>query len=414
MHTSWYQNGEDISYPRLEQDTTADVVIVGGGLAGMLTAYTLSRSGKSVILLEKDILGGGATMLTTAFLTQAIDTGLPDLIAMYGLEGARLVWQSGIDAIAQLKHIVRDQSLDCELVPCSARVYARTNAEYDALREESTAARRLGFPTTLLRDDALHFPNAGYLELPNQAKFHPLRFLRLLAAHLAKQGVRIHEQTSVAAVSEHGPVKVTTASGHTVTAADVVVTTYLPFNNPRQTHFKKGKYRSYVLEIHRPRSDIPEGIYWDLYRPYHYFRIDREGADDRIIVGGADHRQELPVSARKSFDAVERFIRGVIGTASYHVDRRWSGPIIESSDGLPLIGAYAPHRYVATAFSGNGMTYAMVGAMLFRDLLSGADTPWKKLYDPKRSILKPRRLMIKGRDYLQEFFGGAVRTTFGI
>jgi glycine/D-amino acid oxidase-like deaminating enzyme len=197
-----------------------------------------------------------------------------------------------------------------------------------------------------------------------------------------------------------------------VHAQNVIVTTYLPFNNPKPTHFKKGVYQSYVVEVHTSRMQIPEGIYWDTHRPYNYFRIDRRADGDRIIVGGADHRKELPVSRKKCFRALERYLKGVLGDTPYTIIRTWSGPIIESSDGLPLIGEYAPHRYLATAFSGNGMTYSMVAAILFRDVLTGVKNPWKDLYDPKRS-LKPYRLLIKGRDYLQEFFGGAVRTMLG-
>ncbi len=388
----------------------ADVVVIGGGLTGVLTTYLLVRAGKKVVLVERDTLGGGTTELTTAFLTQSIDTALTDLVRMFGEDGARMVWQSGADAIRELERIAIEHGADSEMMPCSARVYAKDTKELEELKREADVARQLGFEVSLKHDGALHFSNAGYMEIPGQAKFHPVRFLQLVAAKAAELGAVIHEHTEVVSLSEDGNAVATTVSGNMVHAHDVVVTTYAPFNNPRATHFKKGIYQSYVLEVHTAHTQIPEGIYWDTHRPYNYFRIDRQADGDRIIVGGADHRRELPVSRKKSFRALERYLKGVLGDTPYHIIRTWSGPIIEASDGLPLIGEYAPHRYVATAFSGNGMTYAMVAALLMRDTLTGIKNPWVNLYDPKRP-LKLYRLLIKGRDYIQEFFGGAVKNS---
>jgi glycine/D-amino acid oxidase-like deaminating enzyme len=394
-------------YPSLTDDASADVVVIGGGLTGILTAHELSQAGKSVLVLEQDVIGGGATARTTAFLTQSVDTGLEDLVRMYGEDGARRVWRSGADAIRRIRDIAERFSIPCDFQRCAGRVYARNERELRVLRTEAAVAQRLGFTTHIRSDDALRFPNAGYMELPDQAMFRPSPFLHVLAAELTRRGVRIHEHTTAAALSGDGPVRVTTASGATVSAADAVVATYRPFNDPGPTHFKKGIYRSYVLEARMGGTAIPAGIYWNLNRPYDYFRVDLCGDGARIVIGGADHRRELPVSTRASYAAVERTLRTIVGP-SYRIIRRWHGPIIESSDGIPLIGRYAPHRYVATAYSGNGMTYAMTAAGIFRDALTGQENPYAALYDPARR-LRLRRLLIKGRDYLQEFLGGAFK-----
>jgi glycine/D-amino acid oxidase-like deaminating enzyme len=170
-----------------------------------------------------------------------------------------------------------------------------------------------------------------------------------------------------------GSVTVKIAAG-SVTAKDVIVSTYAPFNNPRISKYKKGVYNSYVFEIRVPEGIFTEGLYWDAESPYHYFRIDRRGTFDRMILGGEDHRSELPVSQKK-FDALEKYL--------------------EPAGGLPLIGAYKPHQFVATAFSGNGMTYAMVSALIFRDLILGQKNPWIHIFDRNlrqhRNTSNPRR-----------------------
>ena len=108
--------------------------------------------------------------------------------------------------------------------------------------------------------------------------------------------------------------------------------------------------------------------------------------------------------------SLEKYLKGLMAGRPYRITKKWSGPILEPSDGLPLIGHIKPHQYVATGFSGNGMTYAGVAATLLRDLLLGLENPWKTLYDPRR-IPSLQQLLKKGKDYIGEFFGGAVRNT---
>jgi len=206
-----------------------------------------------------------------------------------------------------------------------------------------------------------------------------------------------------------GRVTVKLAAG-SVTAKDVIVATYAPFNNPGTTKYKKGMYSSYVFEIRLPKQIFTEGLYWDTRSPYHYFRIDRGGEFDRMILGGEDHRAELPVSQKKSFAALEKYLARLLGARSYRIVRKWVGAVLEPVDGLPLIGAYRPHQFVATAFSGNGMTYAMVSALIFRDLILGKKNPWTQVFDPKRKFTL-YRVAKKGMDYAAEFFGAAVQNT---
>jgi len=407
--SSWQTGLETSKYPELKKDIQTEVAIVGGGLAGIVTAYLLARARKKVVLLERHEIGSGVTAYTTAFLTQVVDTAFSDLQKMFGPKKAELVWESGATAIATLEEIIKREKIECDFERCSAHIYARTERrEFSELKKEEEAAHAAGFAAQLSQKTDLSFSHIGCLTIPEQAKFHPLKFLHALAQKAVESGAEIYEHTAASELSETGPVEITTKNGFTVAAQDVITTTYESFQNPKATHFKKGMYRSYVLEVEFPKASFPEGLYWDMSRPYSYFRIDRKDDHDRMILGGADHRAEIPVSKEKNFHALEERLAKIAQGKSYKITRKWDGPILESSDGLPLIGAYASHRYTATAFSGNGMTYSVVAALLFRDLLTDQKNPWTSLYAPKRK-LKLSALYRKGVDYIQEFFGGAVR-----
>ena len=415
MATTWAEYRDEYrknkSYPTLGKDLDVDIVIIGGGLTGVMTAHMLSGLGKKVALLEARYLGCDATIHTTAFITHFIDTHITDLVDMFGKDQAKLVWESGIKATNTLEEIIIKENIDCEFVRCPAYIYALTEKQQEVLKEEEKIARQLGFDITFKNDDRLGFNNHGYLEISNQSKFHPLKFLYKLAEIAQKNGVMIFEDTEAAGITDK-EVSVKTKNGHTITAEKVIIATYDPFNKPKATFAKKGMYNSYVLEVELPKGKFGEALYWDQNNPYYYFRIDPKDKYDRMIIGGADHRSELRVSKEKSFADLEEHVRKILGVSDCKINKKWAGPILESSDGIPLIGEYEPNRYLATAFSGNGMTYAAVASLIFKDLISGQKNDWVDFYDPNRRR-KFGRYLKKVIDYSQEFVGGAVKNTFG-
>lgn len=408
--TTWLEKIHTEKRPALKENIVADVVIIGGGLAGMWNAYLLSKKGKKVVLLDaKQIPLDAVTSYTTAFITQEIDTSLTDLESMFGKKAAKQVWQSGESAIDLIEEVVTKEKIDCEFMRCSAYIYAPEESQVKYLQQDHQKAQHYGFRTILHPTSALQIKNEGVWEIPNQAKYHPLKFLMGLMKKAREQDTLIFENTEALSIRGNGPVRVATKNGPIVKADHCIVTTYKPFNNPKNTHFKKGMYISYVMEVQIPRGHLPEAIYWDMADLYNYFRIDSlDSKYDRMIIGGADHRAEIKMSPQKNFKALTEYIEEVFGNIEYKIVNKWSGPILEPTDGLPLIGEYSPHRYLATAFSGNGMTYSAISGMIMRDLIFGKSNEWVSVYDPKRKM-KAKALLKKGRDYTKEFFGGAVR-----
>ncbi len=411
--TTWQEYKKTKRYPKLEKDVRVDAAVIGGGMAGVLTAYRLSQEGRSVTLLESGELGSGATSYTTAFITQVIDSDLREISSIFGEREAKLVWQSGQRAIEEFEKIVEREALECEFMRCSNYVFASSRRQEEALEEESEAYREWKIPAKLhAADKKLGFKHYGAMEVSGQAKFHPLKFLYGLAERLQERGVQIFENTAVKEIAGDGPFTLETSQG-TVTAKNVIIATYKPLTN-KKTHLKKAMYRSYIFEAEIKKGRFPEALYEDMANPYHYFRIDAdtpEGAGhDRMIVGGEDHKDIFGNTLDKqSFAGLEKFLKKIMAGEKYRIKKRWKGSVLEPSDGLPLIGEIAPGLYVATGFSGNGMTYSMISSLLLSDLIAGRKNPWAKVYEPKRTLFHPKRLGIKARDYIEEFFGGAVK-----
>lgn len=409
IKSTWQEESPRRTYPSLSQDIQSDVVVIGGGLLGLLSAYLLREQGFSVVVIEKNSFGEGATGLTTAFLTQSIDTEYRTLREKLSGAEARLIAESHGRAIDLLETIVEKESIECELIRCTNTIIARDEKEAHDLKEESEEMERAGIRLLFSRESNLPFDITALAHLENQAKLHPLKFLRGLLRKLEERGVKLFEKTEAIRI-ENGTID--TLRGK-VTAKWIIVATYEPLNQPIGLFFKKGMYTSYVQEIEIPHGVIPENIYEDLANPYHYFRIDPLGnGKDRMIVGGEDHREDIPVNPEKSFAALTRFTQEILGGIPHKHKRRWRGPILEPSDGLAFIGPYKNERTLyGFGFSGNGMTYSGIGAELFRDYIMGQKNPYAEIYRTDR-FAHPGLLLQKAGDYLGEFLGGAVKNSF--
>jgi glycine/D-amino acid oxidase-like deaminating enzyme len=406
--STWEADVERRGYPAHRGRLDVDVAIVGGGIAGLSAAYRLARDGRRVAVLEKGRIAGSASGLTTAFITRALDTDARDLIETSGADFTRDLLRSHQRAIDAIEATCRDERIDCAFTRCPLYLYANGPEELEAIAREYRALRDLGAEAVFSPEPAAGFRNAGFLAIPEQAKFHPLRYLLGLAEAAVARGASIFEQSEVVAVDGDGPFEVKTDGG-AVRAAYVVSATNHPYGEPARLFFQKGFYVTYMLELTIETDALAEGIYEDTANPYRYFRVDPEsGGRQRVIIGGEDHRRDIHVDPEKNFAALEEYATERFGPARGATRRRWIGPILEPADGLAYIGPLGnPKMIYATAFSGNGMTYGAIAGRLIADLVAGRANPDERLYRARR-VPPFRRLWVKGRDYLGELWGGAI------
>lgn len=412
--TAWSHDRNIQSFPKLDTQTgaqlQADVVIFGGGITGLLSAYTLAKAGKKVVVLEKHELANGMTMATTAFLTQIIDSGAEDVCKMLGIKKAKAMYASHMSAISLIERIITEEKIDCGWKRVSNYIIATTQNEAEDLEDEYDVLRALDVAVSLHPQNRdFGFAHTALLEVKNQAMFNPLLFISGLVSVLVSLGVQIFE---------HSP-----AEDSNVNAPWSITATHQPFNNPLSVFAKKGEYISYVYEFEIPKGKFKEGLYEDMQNPYHYFRVSTGVSHDTVIVGGEDHRKEIPMDREKNWLALKEYADKTFGAGVGEVDikivRRWDGIIIESIDGFALIGVVGKSvtgddinkkQIVATAFSGNGLTYAGITALIARDIIEKGKSQWDPIYKPGRWP-SFSALQIKTRDYVGEFIHGALKNS---
>lgn len=387
----------------LAEDRTADVCIVGGGITGLTAAYLLCKEGKSVILLEQGTIGGGETGRTTAHFVTALDDRYFFLERVHGLKRAKLAAESHAAAIDRVEKIIAEEKIACDFVRLPGYLFLPPKSPTDLLEKELKAVHRVGLrDVTLLPHAPLpSFETGACLHFPRQAQLHILRYLAGLSNAMEKRGGKIFTQTHVSHIEEGSPCIIKTSAGFTVSARDVILATNAPIQDNALVYSKQAAYRTFVIAAPVPKGSVPLGLYWDTPPetnalrpvPYHYIRLaPLPGDTDLLIIGGEDHRTGQKNDAPLRFAALERWSRTRFPMMQEVTDR-WSGQVMETADGLALIGKKPGgkgHLFIVTGDSGNGMTHGTIAGMIFADTLSGKKNHWSALYDPSR--IRPRAL----------------------
>ena len=373
----WDATAPSPHYESLRGDIQADVVIVGAGITGLTAALLLASKGRRVAVLEKETIGSGETGNTTAHLTEAIDARYHYIKRHYSKEEAKLVASASHASLEKIAELVQRFSIDCHFRRVPGYLYTEKRKYVAELKNEAAAAREAGLDAQWVTDVPLPFETRGAVLWTNQAQFHPREYLAALAEQAVAAGARIFEHSLVrkieagAAETEQGRVR----------AGAVFMATNVPVSGFTHVHLKQAAYRTYAIafDAHDPH---PEGLFWDTADPYHYTRWQDTREGTFLIVGGEDHRVGEKEDTEEPFANVLQYAREYFGE---HAERyRWSGQILEPHGGLPLIGG-SDGIYISTGYSGQGMTFGTVGAMIVSDLILGVENPWAEVFDPKRN-----------------------------
>lgn len=397
----WQLTFPPIAGLTLASSESADVCIIGAGMAGLSVAYELARSGVSVVVLDDNSIGAGMSGRTTAHLVNALDDRYCELERLLGKERAALAAQSHTAAIERIATIVREERIDCDFERLDGFLFEPHGERSDLLEREFRAARRAGINVQWTEHLPLGVETGPALRFPNQAQFHPIKYLAGLASVIRQLGGRIYTGCHAAHIDGGVPARITTASGHLVEARNVVVATNSPVNDRFVIHTKQAPYTTYVIGLGLQRDAFPRALFWDtaqeagLYgkagpTPYHYVRIQSVGGRDVLLVGGQDHKSGQSHAFEERFHALESWARQRFPKVQT-VEYQWSGQVMEPVDGMAFIGvnpADEENVFIVTGDSGNGMTHGAVAGMLLRDLILHRENRWADLYDPHRITLK--------------------------
>lgn len=369
MNSLWQKTVNLPSFPTLDGDIKTDVLIIGGGIAGILCANALKDAGVEYVLLEADKICNHTTANTTAKITSQHGFIYSELIRRFDCEKAAKYYAANQEAVEDYRRLCSE--IDCDFEPTDSYVYSVSDSS--SVLREMKALSRLSIPADYCECEELPFKSFGAVRFENQAQFNPLRFV----SHIAK-GLNIYEKTKVKSIEG----RTAFTENSRIDSKIIVVATHFPFLNKRGLYFlKMYQHRSYVAAVEG--ASIPKGMFVSAERDG--FSLRSYG--DFVLVGGGAHRTGKSACG---WGTVEEFVKKYYPKAE--IKYEWAAQDAITLDGIPYIGNYSsttPNLYVITGFNKWGMTSAMVGSKIIRDLILGRKNGFAEVFSPSRRILRP-------------------------
>ena len=394
----WLKDGTAPQYPKLQKNLEADVVIVGGGIAGLTTAYVLKQSGLNVVVLERRTIAGGTTSGTTGKVTAQHGLIYAELLQLHGREKTQLYADAYMRAMHDISALITSEKIDCQWSTHDNYVYTADSSKVETFQNEVAVAASLGLPASFETRLDLPFSIEGAVKFSKQASFDANKYCHELAKRIHGDGSFVFEQSKAVSIQDGDTCRVSTMHGE-VRARHIVIATLVPtppligrasyglFESPETSYIVAGKTDSKL-----------KGMYISPDKNHYSILPFQDGDQKYMLIGGEAHipglghgkprKQKLADYANKWFGVEE-------------TEYQWAAMDYMAYDKLPLIGKLYPwskNTYAISGFKKWGLSSSMVAAQVIRDLLQGQHTPEAELFRTHRgsaSLVLPKKIISK-------------------
>lgn len=400
--SSWIENKKE--YPKLTEDRAEDIVIIGGGLSGLTTAYYLGKAGKKVVVLEKDKICNHTSGNTTAKITSQHGLFYSYLLQSVGKEAAQQYLESNEKAIKNIAKIIEEEKIECDFEWQDAYVFTQSKQDVEKIKKEVQALEYLNFPCEFVEnieipikekqkeEDKNHIniqkKVLGAIKFKNQAQFNPCLYAQGLANKIEESGSKIYENSKVIDIKKEGKNYLVITEESTIKAKTIVIASHYPIINAPGFYFMK-MYQdtSYLIAV-ETKEPLFEGMYINSEVPTVSFRTAKYGDKRLLLVGGMNHKTGAKIDLQNSYKRLEEVAKQIYPDSK--VLYYWNTEDCISLDKIPYIGEFSnlwPNVYVATGYKKWGMTSSNVAANIITDKILGRENPYEEVY--KSTRLKP-------------------------
>lgn len=383
----WLKTGHREKYPELNDDLETEVTVVGGGIAGILTAHQLLLKGKKVVLLERFRILNGTTGNTTAKLSAQHGLIYAELIERYGKERAKLYYQANMDGINEIKKMGKDLQLNGWVTDETVYTFTTEKKKVASFKKEKEAYDLLGIKGDLLKETPLGIDIEAAISMENQGVFHAIEFLNAVLKNAAQNGLKVYENTRVDEMEEReDSVILKTQGGNKVKSRYAVFATHFP------TIEKDNRYSDVWGRItqalaYKTDKKLFEGAHISYDTPSVTLRTMEYFGDHYFLIGGQSHVGGDGYSDEKRYEKIHELAQKLFDVKEPAF--KWSTHDLMTLDRMPLIGRLYKNTkkvFTITGLNAWGLANSSAGAMMLTDIICGRDHPYAEMYDPYREV----------------------------
>ena len=386
MNSIWLESVEKIkSSGKIEEDTSADVCIIGAGMCGITTAYYLTKKGYNVVVVEKNEIANGVTGHTTAKITSQHGLIYHYLSEKYGINVARKYFEANEEGIKNIKEIIRENGISCDFEDTNSYIYTTNESEIEKINEEMEYLKHVNKDAEKTNETDLPFKVVSAIKFKNQGQFNPLKYVQGLVNYILEHKGRIYTNTLCADVKKEDDGYLVLANENKIYAKYVVLCSQYPFLKVPGFYFAKMyQESSYVLGI-KTKNKLPKDMYINLDAPVYSFRRAKYNGEDILLAGGAGHKTGQKVTYDETYGMLEKKAKELYPDA--RIVAKWSTRDAVTLDKIAYIGDYSslmPNMYVATGFNKWGMTTSNVAANIIVDKITNNGSIYEEVFKATR------------------------------
>ncbi len=407
----WRDSVTFSDFPQLKEDLKVEVLVVGGGITGITTAYFLAKEGVKTAIIDAGKILHATTGHTTAKITAQHDVIYDEYIQHFGEENARLYYEANMEALTWIHNTVSTKQIECDFSFQDAYLYSTSEVDIQKLEKEVQAYKQLGIKGDLVTKPNLPFEVKAALVMEKQAQFHPLQYLKYLVDEFIRHGGVIFENTTALKVEEADHPIVTTNQGFHITCDHLVIASHFPFYDGMGFYFTRlYAERSYALAV-KTKKPFIGGMYLSIDKPTRSLRSVKVHGENYLLVGGESHKTGQGIPTIQHYEALVAFTEEHYGIEK--IAYRWSTQDLITLDKMPYIGPITSKKqkiYVATGFRKWGMTTGTAAGMILRDTILQRENPYIDLFHPARFKSDPsiKHLITQNVDVAKHLVKGKV------
>ena len=355
----------------INEDLSVDVLIIGGGMTGLSTAYHLINSNLKVCVVEKNIIGHAVTARTTGKLTYLQDNVYTKL-----KDKAKKYYNSQKDAIKMVEKIIKKNKIECDYQKVESYLYTDKVSEIEKIKKEEEYLKKLNIKYKKYNKLPLNIKCKYAIGVNDTAVFHPIKYLNCLKKTICNNGIDIYENSNVTSLKKDNNKYICEVNDKIITANQVVIATHypfflLPFMVPLRTYIEKSYISASKVDNNKPISAIT------ISKPIKSIRYQNK----YFIYLTGTHNLCVKCDNKDNFMK----LLSDLNELNLKPDYIWSNHDIMTEDNLPYIGFIDDNLLIGTGYNTWGMTNGSIAGKILSDLILNKKNKYRKLFDPKRN-----------------------------